>query len=562
MNEAHAETHETGLAADSLLDVLVEWGIGSVFICPGSTEAAFLHEVSRRSDIDIILTTHESIAVSMADAHGRATGEPAVAYLHANVGLTNGLSHLYAAQLAHSPVVLLTGLKQTQIQGRGGFTTAPHMRDFVRQYSKWTWQSLRADAVASDVARALQVSATAPQGPTWVGLSQDLVEAAASRGAGPRGRHTIADAVRAPSASVTRTVDLLLTSRSPIIVAGADVASASSRGHGARLLAALAEQLVAPVFVEDRRGFERTVLPTSDPHFAGLYDVTRPSVAGSDLVLFVGAKCFLEFEAPVRSDVPVGAKLVHTHPDPAEVAKIHGVDVAAVSDSVTFLDDVLTELKTREPVARLGAAVEIAREEQQQVIGRVLPGPSADDRVTVGQVMDALSRTLDGGTLVVGDATTSGKALIHAVECSEATIHTTSSGSLGWGVGAALGFKLAQPEKRVVAVCGDGAFQFGIPGLWTAVRYNIDVTYIVVNNESYAAVGAAIRRYAGSVTDEERALTVDLAGPRLSAVAEGFGLRGFVARTLKDFTAALEAAAQAKGPCLVEVVTDPLDMGP
>src|SRR5436309_494017 len=182
--------------ATALLEVLRGWGVRRVFTCPGSTEAGFLDASLRYPDVAITLTTHESIAVAMADGHARVAGRPAVAYLHTNVGLANALAHLSAAQLARSPVVLLNGLKATAIQNRGGFTTAPAIRDLVRQYTKWDWQTLRADAIGEDVNRALKVAAAAPRGPTYLGLSQDLLEEATPVPVPPVARYHVAARAR------------------------------------------------------------------------------------------------------------------------------------------------------------------------------------------------------------------------------------------------------------------------------------------------------------------------------------------------------------------------------
>src|SRR6185312_13327309 len=109
----------------AVLETLLAWGIRRVFTCPGSTEAAFLDATVDSPEFDVVLTPHESVAVSAADGYARATGEPAVAYLHTHVGLANALSHLYAARLARSPLVVLTGLKPAQIQAHRGFTSLP-----------------------------------------------------------------------------------------------------------------------------------------------------------------------------------------------------------------------------------------------------------------------------------------------------------------------------------------------------------------------------------------------------------------------------------------------------
>lgn len=545
----------SALAADGLVETLADWGIRHIFICPGSTEAALLHALAQHAGIEVILTTHESIAVSMADGLARVTGRPAVAYLHANVGLANGLGHLAAARLALSPVLVLNGMKPRQIQSRGGFTTSTHMRDYVRQDTKWDWQSLRAEDVCFDVSRALQVSTTAPSGPTWVGLSQDLIEGPVQTNVRDSGRLAVDAASRPSRAAVDRALGLLRAAARPIIVAGADVARSGEAA--VRDVVRLAELLQAPVFGEDRRGFERTVLPGVHPHYAGLYDARRRSVAESDLVVFLGARCFTEFEPPTRSDLPPAATVIHVHADPGEVGKIHGADLAVAADSGAFLADLLDAAIGLVPAdpGHLAAV----KAEQAELTSTPADTPGV---TTVAAVMAALAAELDSDTVVVGDATTSGLALLRAVERTPATMHTTSSGSLGWGVGAALGIKLADPSQRVVAVCGDGAFQFGLQGLWTAVRYGIDVTYVIVNNEAYAAVGAAIQRFAGEVAPRERELFVDLAGPSLAAVAQGFGAHGIRLQSAGDLAGALRAADDVRGPVVIEIMTDPLDLGP
>ncbi|KAB8188795.1 hypothetical protein FH608_042715 [Nonomuraea phyllanthi] len=562
------------LAAEQLVQTLLDWDIRYVFICPGSTEAAFLHAAARTPGIDVVLTTHESIAVSMADGMARVTGRPAVAYLHANVGLANGLGHLSAARLALSPVLVLNGLKPAQIQSRGGFTTSTHMRDYVRQDAKWDWQSLRSHDIGFDVARALQVATASPAGPTWVGLSQDLIESPADAWSRDSGRLAVDAAARPSRAALQKALHLLRAAARPIVVAGADVARAGA--DAVRDVARLAETLRIPVFAEDRRGFERTVLPSRHPHYAGLYDPGRRSVAESDLVLFLGARCFTEFEAPARSSLPPAAAVIHVHADPAEVGKIYGADLGVAADSGAFLADLLEALADLPEAAGGcvpgdGRHLRAAVAEHAEIMSRgpgapesseAAPGVAASGATTVAAVMEALSSELDEDTVVVGDATTSGLALLHAVERTAASMHTTSSGSLGWGVGAAMGIKLADPSRRVVAVCGDGSFQFGLQGLWTAVRHGIDVTYLVVNNESYAAVGAAIRRFTGGVTPRERELFVDLAGPSLATVAQGFGAHAVRVRSAGELGKAMRGAAERPGPAVIEIMTDPFDLGP
>ena len=163
--------------AHAIFEVLRDWGVDLLLTCPGSTEAAVLDASRENPDMRTILVTHESIAVAAADAYGRLTGKPAVAYLHANVGLANGVAHLSCAALTRSPVVVLNGIKSTVIGNRGGFTTAPYMTDHVRQYTTYAKVALRSDGIADDLTRALAAATADPGGPVYLGLPQDLVEA-------------------------------------------------------------------------------------------------------------------------------------------------------------------------------------------------------------------------------------------------------------------------------------------------------------------------------------------------------------------------------------------------
>jgi thiamine pyrophosphate-dependent acetolactate synthase large subunit-like protein len=131
-------------AGEAVVETLLAWGVRHVFICPGSTEAAFLDASLDHPDLEVILAPHEAIAVSAADGYARATGDPAVAYLHSHLGLANGLGHLDAARLARSPVVVLNGLKPAAIQAHEGFTSIPSTGRLAEPFVKWQWQSLTA----------------------------------------------------------------------------------------------------------------------------------------------------------------------------------------------------------------------------------------------------------------------------------------------------------------------------------------------------------------------------------------------------------------------------------
>ncbi|MFY1691112.1 thiamine pyrophosphate-binding protein [Plantactinospora sp. WMMB782] len=538
---AHGTPAVPRAVADVLLDVLRAWDVRHIFTCPGSTEAAVLDALVVRDDLDLVLTTQEGVTVSIADGLSRATRRPSVAYLHANVGLTNGLSNLYAAQLAYSPVVVLNGLKASSIQARGGFTTGRRMRELVHQYVKSDWQSLTADAIPEDVNRAFRTAVTEPAGPVWVGLSQDLTEQETSA-AVPSVDGFRFDSRTAPApAGLAEAAKLLAEAQRPVLVAGSELA----RVGAIDALVRLSEKLGLPVLHEDRRGLERPGFPTDHPHFHGQYTPQHPLVGEADLLVFLGARLFNEFEPPRVPQLPPGARVVHSHTDPQHVAAIHGVDVGLVGDQRLLVEALL-------------AGVPLPARPRPVPPSPPEPAPSrggAGGRPRAAEVVDVLTDALRGAALV-GDATTAGGVLQQRAEQRGGDDYFVStSGSLGWGMGAALGVKLGLPHRRVAAVLGDGVFQFGMPALWTAAHRNIPVSYVVLNNERYAAVGAALRRFGGHAVHRDRWPGTDIAGPNIAEISSGFGVPGQRVDSLRDLRERLDAAGRVEHPTLIEVMT-------
>ena len=317
-------------AAHAIFELLRSWGIDLIFTCPGSTEAAILDASLDFPEVRLILTTHESIAVAAADGYARVTGRPAIAYLHANVGLANGIAHLTCASNAHSPVVVLNGLKSTAIANRDGFTTSPFQQDYVRQLVKRSRVALKADGIPGDFSRALQAALAEPAGPVYLGLPQDLVDAPVAAPLPPAKRRRLDARLRPDPDAVGDAAQRLSAGHAVTIVAGSEIAfSATARDA----VTALAERLQAPLLLEDRRSMQAAAILGDHPAFAGSYALAHPAVAGADVLLYAGMYSFVEFEEQRGPFQPPGAHIVHLCSDPAQIAKLADVDVALVETS-------------------------------------------------------------------------------------------------------------------------------------------------------------------------------------------------------------------------------------
>jgi benzoylformate decarboxylase len=530
----------------ALLDVLADWGVRRIYCCPGSTEAAVLDTLVTRTDVELILVTHESVAVAMAEGDARTTGRPAVAYLHTNVGLANGLAHLGSAQLAHAPVLLLNGLKASALAGRGAFTTLEHPRDMVRQHVKQAHTCAAAELVPDDVDRALHTAVSEPAGPVWVGLPQDLLEADVPVRA-VRGRRGAVPAPARPAAgAVAAAAELLAGARRPVLVAGGETA----RCRAGDAVVALAERLGAPVLEEGRRDFLASAVPTAHPLHAGSYDPASAVVREADVVAFLGCRLFTEFEAGPAADLPADARLLHLHPDPAEVGRLHAVDVPLAGDPAATIADLLAAL----PPGTADAPAPVAAPTRPAPAAERFPGHRGLGPV-VAALADAVERT---NATVVLDATTATVPLLRGLRTSRSgQLLCSTSGSLGWGLGAALGVAAADPATPVLCLLGDGSFQFGLPALWTARRTGLPVTFAVLNNATYSAVASALSRFDGAAAAQGRWPGTDIAGLDIAAAARAFGLPATRTAGADGLAAAVAGALTSGGPALVEVLTGP-----
>lgn len=548
-------------AAHAIFAILRDWEIDLIFTCPGSTEAAVLDASLDFPGVRLILTTHESIAVAAADGYARVTGRPAVAYLHANVGLANGIAHLTNANNAHSPVVILNGLKSTAIANRDGFTTSPFQQDYVRQLVKRSRIALKTDGIAGDLTRTLQAAVSEPPGPVYLGLPQDLVEAPLSAPLPSAKRRRFSARRRPDPDAVAAAAERLAAGRAVTIVAGSEIAfDAAARAA----LTALAERLEAPVLLEDRRAMQAAAIPGDHPAFAGSYSLTHPAVAGADVLLFAGMYSFVEFEEARGALQPPDAQIVHLCSDPAQIGKLADVDVALAGNAELGLRDLYAAIGPVTSAARAAhrAAAVAAQRSASEARRTAMPARYAEVPIDPRVLVDALHELLPRDCIVLNDAVTAGSYLTEAVIADAAREHITAAGgSLSWGMGAAIGVQLARPEACVVDVVGDGSFQFGVQALFTAVQLQLPIVYVVIDNESYAAVRAALKRQRKGAREGAYPAS-DLRGPDIAAIARGFGAHAETVDRIAGLQGALDRAFAAAGPAVVVVKTDPAHTGP
>ncbi|MBA0126181.1 thiamine pyrophosphate-binding protein [Haloechinothrix sp. YIM 98757] len=550
--------------ADQVLGILEEAGVEQVFTCPGTTEVPLLDASVARQGVRFVLATHEAAAVAMADGYARASGRPGVALLHANVGMTNGLAMVEAARVGRSPVLVLNGTKPTGLRNRRTFTATPGSAGVAAPFTVAAMEAGSAASLPADLAEALAATRGSRRGPVYLGLAQDLLaQAATGRAAGAQSDREVTGP--AGDEAIDAVARHLVAAERVAIVAGSDLA----RAGVTREIEQLAELLPAPVFEPPWRDVERETVDTAGERYCGLLSDGADLLDGA-VVLVVGTPAFQEpDDGPCL--LPDSARVVHVTEPGTAIQPGASVLPGDVGRTVELLATRVRE-HARAAGGEDGRDAERAywtdsvRREHRRRLEKALGGPGRDagggaadpagerdliSTVTLCRVLDEWRNRADP---VVADAVTATATLLRALPRGAGPFYATGSGSLGWGLGAAVGVALARPDERVHALVADGVFQFGIQAVRTAVAEGAPVTWIVLNNRSYHAVRLALRGYGGAAARTGTYPCSDLGDTDVAALARAFGAYGRRVSELSQLPAALDEAGSRPGPSVVEVM--------
>lgn len=548
--------------AEVFLEVLRSAGVRYIFGLPGTTEAALLDALAAREDIQFVLTLHESIAVGMADGFARATGSPGVVSVHTTVGTANALGMVINAFNDQVPLIVTAGIKDQRALGTGVFCDSPfQVADLLRQYTKWSWQVLDPACLGRDLAKAFRLCRSPVPGPVFVGIPENFWPAPST--ADPELTVGIARPYRGDSASIEEAVKMLQTAARPVMMVGNEVGGAGALDEAV----AFAEKWQLPVFTEERSSWAYLNFPTDHPLYAGSFNRNSPLVKKADVVLSVGARMFMPMGYRTERYFSPGTRVIQIHSDPGRIATHVPVALGIVSEARPALQDLLAASRDvrinrqeragqLEEIAALKLAGARAKEE-------LLVSAQASERVRVQHLISELSRLAPLDAVVVNEGIRSGYYLQDFFNFTRRRSYFGyTGGCLGWGLGAALGIKLAFPGREVIAFLGDGSFLFSPQALWTAAHYGIGVKVVICNNMAYMAVKSALRQCNGQAAARGRFLGVDLTDPEIDypSLCRGFGVPAKRVASPAGLADGIRQLLSQEGPAVLEVVVDPGDM--
>jgi benzoylformate decarboxylase len=518
---------------DLTYNLLRRHGITTIFGNPGSNELPFLQDFP--SDFRYVLALHEGAAIGMADGYAQATGRTALVNLHSAAGTGNAMGGFANAWNAHTPLVVTAGQQVRAMMGIEPLLTNIDATTLPKPLVKWSCEPARAEDVPLAVSRALNLSALPAQGPVYLSIPYDDWDTPAE----PESLRLLKRAVVAAGAlDAVATAGLgarLDRSANPVIVLGPDVDAARASAHAVRL----AERLKAPVWIAPSA--PRCPFPTTHPNFrglltAGMADICR-QLTGHDLVLVAGAPVFRYHQYEPGSLLPPGAELIQITCDADEAAR------APMGDA--FVGDVGLIL------AALAEKVSDASRPAPQPRERPARSASGSNPLAPERVLDLMDELAPRDAIYVNESTSTIEAMWERMRWEHpGSYYFGAAGGLGFGMPAAVGVQLAEPNRQVIALIGDGSANYSVTALWTAAQHHVPVVFVIMRNGTYGA----LRWFAG-VLKADGVPALDVPDIDFVAIAEGYGMKAVRVDTDDDFATAFAGAIKAGGPSLIEVAT-------
>lgn len=537
-----------------------------LFTNPGSFEVG-LFDAQITSGVPLIMGLHEGIVVAMADGYHRASLKPAFVNVHVIAGTAQMGGQLYNASRDGAAIVVTAGMLDNELWSDEGIL-APRpgydQKDVPRQFTKFCWEARDARSLTMMLRRAYKVATTAPGGPVYLAMTNGALETKGVRSAIlPAERFLMAARPRPDAAAVERTADWIVQAKRPLIVVGDEVWKSGAQAD----LVAFAERYRIPVASGTGGYFN---FPARHPLHLGRFSMRSDyAQAGVDLALMVGARDFGIWRLPSGAEAPMDARIVRVGLNTGNMGRNYPTDLAMVADVKQSIADLDSALEGRIPIARRDAfgrdrdtevrelTAGMWREFDNRVQSNFGLAPMHPDEMTY-----IMANSVAPNAVVVGE--------VHSGYNQHNNFHWGygdddqiwigyTGNSLGWGIGASTGAKLALPDRPVVCSIGDGAVMYQSSAFWSQARYGVPVLTVVWNNFNYQTVRGGFHRYDGQMAETGKYAGMYLGDPDIDFVqlAASQGVQGERATTPAELGAALKRGTEVTAvgePYVVEAM--------
>jgi acetolactate synthase-1/2/3 large subunit len=542
-----SKTRLTG--AEIMWATLEGEGVREVFGYPGGAILP-VYDALRKFPIRHILVRHEQGAVHMADGYARASGKVGVAIATSGPGATNMVTGIATAMLDSIPLVCITGQVGSKVLGSDAFQEVD-ITGITLPVTKHNYLVTRAEDVAPALREAFHIAQSGRPGPVLVDITKDAQQATAAfdfAAAAPEKVH-VHPMLSVTQPAIAEAVELIRAAQRPVILAGHGIIQSGAM----KQVVALAERAQIPVACTllGLGGF-----PASHALNLGMMGMhgeswVNHSIQESDLLIALGMR-FDDRVTGSLSTYAQKAKKIHIDIDPAEINKNVPVQVALTGDLAAVLDQLLPLVRPRDGAAWLRT---IDRMKGDAAVLDIVNLPD-NGHLYAAHVINDLWRATSGNAVIATDVGQHQmwEAQYYKHDSPRSLITSGGLGTMGFALPAAIGAKIACPQKEVWVIAGDGGFQMTCPELATIVQENLDLNIAIINN-GYLGM---IRQWQETFYDKNYQCA-PIGSPDFVKLAEAFGIRAAAVRTRSEVMSTVAEARNHKGPFLINFLVEQED---
>lgn len=538
---------------EALMQILKQEGVEYVFGLPGSTELMFLDALVDHPEIKYILGLHEVDAIGMTEGYTRVSGKVGFVNVHTYAGIAAALPMLFNSQLGCVPMVITAGKQDNRLNLHD-----PHLAGdaagLASHLTKWSAEIDYAEDIPMIMQRAFKIAQQPPSGPVFISLPVNVLEQNVDVDIFKT--KPVSIGLRPDQNALNKAAEILAGAIKPVIV----VENGVARNNAVAEVVKLAELIGARVYQPWQGDVN---FPNTHEQYLGEFmtgnPATREMLLSVDALVTVGVALFAEGGYLPKPLVTPNTKIVQIDDNPWEISKNYPADAGLLGNIKISLTELIQLLQKKINKQEVDYRIKVIIEEKNK-INKAFADSDAKEKdnipIAVTRLMHEINNTLPPGTLLFEDAPSSSSTLFRIVELTKPNTYfrCRAGGSIGWGLPAAIGGKLAAPDKPIVAVVGDGSSLWSIQALWSASHYNLPVTFIICANASYRICKMGLRRKIGEKA-KGRCLGMDFENPRIDFVklGESMGLSGQKVEKPEELAKALKAAFKLNKPNIVEV---------
>ncbi|MFC4766586.1 pyruvate oxidase [Effusibacillus consociatus] len=524
-------------AGEVLIDLLIEWGVDHIYGMPGDSINSIIEPLRKARDkIKFIQVRHEEAGALAAASYAKLTGKIGVCMAIAGPGAIHLLNGLYDAKLDKVPVLAITGQVESDLLGTDFFqeVNLERMFDDVAVYNQRVMSAEQLPAVVNQAIR----EAYTKKGVSVLTIPDDIPKFEVESEARVTSSFFVMPEIFPREFDLEKARILLNEAKKPVILAG-------KGAHGIReSLLSFADKLAAPIVLTlPGKG----VIPDEHPLCLGGLGLigTKPSYEAmkeADTLIMIGTSF------PFTGFLPTGAKTVHIDTDPSQIGKRYPVDVGLAGDAGKTLEWLTNRIHAHEDRSFLEH-----NQHRMQQWWRRLEQQEAEEATPIKpqQLIRELQKVVhDDAVLSVDVGNVTVWMARHFRMTNQQFIISSWLATLGCGLPGAIAAKIAYPNKQVLAVCGDGGFGMTMNDFVTAVKYNLPITVIVLNNHKIAMIKFE-QEVMGNVE-----FGTDLVNPNFAQYAEACGGIGYRVEHPAELLPTLEKAVTRNKPCIVDVLVD------